>query len=161
MSVREPKDVVASMIEVGRKHRKTHTDSPVARYADSVVDLCDLVNRFYASTLVAVDDGEFGDRLLFVRYEDVVLHTRSEATRVAAFAKLTLDGFDPDAAWSEGYERAVRLEDPRTAAFVTELTGKGFRASRIGRWKETLTGDQAALVDDRCAVLRQRFGYSW
>jgi len=162
MNIRNPLDVIASIVEVGEKHRKDKRKSEQAMMGRDMYVLSNFFKRYYFR---AFDKSSpIRDRTLFVRYEDMMKDPESECNRVGKFCGLT---FSPDKLLALGDEPSnsanmdpeVRLQDPYSGAFWSELYNKNLSTKRIGRYAEVLTPGEIDKVKKYCADFNQICGY--
>ena len=165
ISVRDPKDTIASMIKVGEKHRQDGVNSFLARADRNLKVLCTSYRQFYLPVIKAIDNGgeELKARVLFVPYEQLIGDTETEVRRLSAFCDLSLspaEMADRDARRSRVTRETDPLFDhPHWSAYVTGLSGGPISGASIGRHREVLSADEAEKIDALCADIRQAFGY--
>jgi hypothetical protein len=159
--VRDPRDVIASMIEVGQKlaasgiKNEAMADTFARR---NMREMCKHYLSFYLPALRSAS-AEFMARSLFLRYEDLAQAPEAALETLTKFTGLDLGGFD-----------AAR-EDPGTGkvdfqsvndyrkAWVTELYGKKISESRIGAFRKVLKPKEVAEIAQHCRGIMQRFRY--
>lgn len=153
VSVRDPRDVVASQLEIALKTRRLaagqHGEAHIRGLAIEVM-------RAYENCLTAAPAGS--DRLRFVRYEDMASAPREVVGGLADWAGLDLSGFDPANAWAHSL-RDFEADRAAGSAYVTELFGKGVSDQRIGRHAAMLSPADRRHVETICAPLMTAFGY--
>jgi Sulfotransferase family len=161
VSVRDPRDTIASMIEVGQRQRRDQLTSPFARAGRDVQQLCQIYNGVYAGVLRGVDANEWAmrDRTLFVRYEDVVRDTAATLQKLGAFFGLSLDDFQQDRRWKpDGV--AEQVKDHRFwSTYLTDLSGGEISDQSVGKHKRLLSDLDLVQVNMHCAAIQTRFGY--
>jgi hypothetical protein len=152
ISVRDPRDVIASQLEIAAKSRRMatgqHRDADVQRLTVELM-------RAYEACMGAGPDGE---RLRLQRYEDLVSAPREMVAKLGAFTGLDLTGFDPARAWA----RSLRdFEADRAAGnpFVTELFGKGVSDQRVGHYRRILRPADIRIIEAVCRPLMDLFQY--
>jgi hypothetical protein len=159
--VRDPRDVIASMIEVGQKLRDSGIrDEPMADIfaRRNMRELCRHYLSFYVPALRSASAG-FMERSLFLRYEDLAGAPEKALETLTRFTGLDLGGFD------------AAKEDPGTGkvdfqavneyrkAWVTELYGKKISEARVGAFRKVLKPREAAEIAQHCRGIMQRFKY--
>jgi protein-tyrosine sulfotransferase len=154
VSVRDPRDIVASQLEIAIKERKVvagqHREADIARVAVEIM-------RAYENCLKMGPAGS--DRLRFVRYEDLVSRPQEVVAGLATWAGLDLSGFDPANAWAHSL-RDYQADRAAGSAYVTELFGKGVSDERIGRHRRVLRADDVRVIERVCQSLMAAFGYA-
>ncbi len=93
------------------------------------------------------------DRVLRVRYEDLVRSPREAIEGICAFAGLDLHPAMLDHASRPAARQAARL----SASW--RLAGQPIQAARSGRWRRVLTDREVALVEGACAPAMRELGY--
>lgn len=156
ISMRDPRDTIASMIEVGEKTEQNTSNNPFPR------DIARLARRFMSAYGPAMnrakEDANFKARIGIIKYEDLITQPEREIERLAHMTTLTFSEFDPSNFWGQvgrDYDADRRNNHP----WVTALHGKGFSNSHIGRYHEDLTEEEVAVIEIVCADAFNLFGY--
>jgi Sulfotransferase family len=96
-------------------------------------------------------ESQFGrDRVLRVRYEDLVSDTEPTLRRVASFAELE---------YESGMSEASGLRPGRYSEQQHRLVGTPPNPSRVDRWRETLTPRQVEVFEAEVGDLLGSLGY--
>lgn len=154
--VRDPRDTVSSMREVGRRLAAKGSGHLLTKAP--LKQLISLFTSFYAACLDCKDE-EFLRRLLLLRYEDLVSAPESVLDKLGEFTGLALREVDPAVPW----KRTVRPADaphPRQRPWRTELSGSGVSPASIGRYRTRLKPGEIRAIDRALAGFYSRFGYS-
>jgi len=159
--IRDPRDVIASIREAASKHVRDGISSPVSRL-ESIDDLCGHYLSYYDRLLRM--GGRLGKRLSFVKYEDVMREPKKTIAAIGAFAGAAYDleeaqSFTPDHAASSNFNKELRLKDPLSGAFWSDLYTKDLSPERIGRFGERLDPQEVAQIEARLAPVGARFNY--
>jgi len=153
VGVRDPRDIVASQLEVDIKERRIapgqHTQAHIERLASDVM-------RAYEKCLRALP--RVSDRLHFVRYEDLVLSPREVVEKLSEWTGLDLSDFDPQNAWARSL-RDFAADRAAGSAYVTDLFGKGISDRRIGQHRRLLHAADVHTVETACRLLMRAFQY--
>jgi hypothetical protein len=156
--MRDPRDTIASMMAVARGHRVAKTPSMLANMADNVERLADVYKSYYAAVIAAYP--QFGSRLAFVRYEDLVAAPDRVLAELGRFTGLTLNietlRSMPDNE-REFWDR--RQESRYSKAFDSPLWTAALSPSAIGRYAERLSPAQIRKIESSCADVGRQFGY--
>ena len=91
------------------------------------------------------------DQLLDVRYEDLVSDPGPQLSRILEFAGLAAD--------AELVERLAHGERQGWFVGPHEQAGRPVTTASVERWRERLTPEQIAFVEQATAPLMDRFGY--
>lgn len=159
VSVREPKDVIASILKVGEKQLKLGRDSPATRR--DVSRLAKTYNRSYLAVFRAqLRDEHLRQRIVFVRYEEAAANPQK-----ALEAVWTRFDLAPGS--------GVLADDPAVRASIkeilvhrvwrsyrTELSEAPASTRSVGSHKKALKTSEIWTVNWRCRALRRIFGYS-
>ncbi len=158
--IRDPRDVIASMIEVGRKlQAQGQTKDVMARLftGRNMDDLCRHVQSFY-EPVVRARASALKDRVLFVRYEDLVQAPRQQLDVLRRFTGLKLVDVDPDAEPDTG--RVDHGSGSRyQRAWKTEKDGKAISDDSVGRHADVLQPEEIAAIEKHCGRLMTQFKY--
>jgi hypothetical protein len=159
--LRDPRDVIASMIDVGRKLKSQGvTGDSMARLfiGRDMEQMSKHVLSFYEPVFRA-RGGVLKGRVAFLRYEDLVREPESQLNVIREFTGLRLAGVDPradpdtgkvDHAQGSSYQRAWK----------TDKDGKGVRDDSIGRYESLLDSREIAEIESHCGRLMSRFKYT-
>jgi len=154
ISVRDPRDQVASDLEVGVRELEKGIENCAA--ADrNVLAYAQGFKRFYDPILKA--SNEFPDRFIFVRFEDMLLDFDTTLDRLNCFTGMTKNLFDPTKAWPRV---EVDLETVRESPFFSPFYMQPLEPGRIGRYRRSLNDAEIAEIERECRGLMARFGYA-
>lgn len=159
--VRDPRDVIASMVEVGmRLAQDGLAGDAMARLFTSrrMTDLSAHYLSFYAPAVRYNVQG-FRARCPFIRYEDLVERPAEFLGRLRELTGLALADYDPARAPDTGqvdYQRAGHYQRAWNSALYTSKV----EDSRIGRYRDVLTHEEVAEVERCCAEFMRRFHYA-
>lgn len=162
INVRNPLDIIASIVEVGERHRKDRIRSEQSLMGRDMYMLSNFVKRYYISSFDV--NNPVHDRILFVRYEDMMSDVKKECERIGNFCGLTfpagkLHTLGEESAGSANMDPEIRLQDPFSGAFWSELYNKNLSTQRIGRHTEVLTAGEIDMVKKYCADFNQIYKY--
>jgi hypothetical protein len=159
--VRDPRDAIASMVQVGEKLKKQGVkgDTMAELFATRNMDrLSRHYLSFYAPVFACKLKG-FRQRVVIMRYEDLVREPEKCLDALRKFTGLKLEGFDPRA--EPDADRAKLKGQTRyQAAWKTERDGGKLSDAAIGGYKKTLTAKEIAAVNEHCKEFMKRFRYA-
>lgn len=155
ISVRDPRDVIASMFEVAEKQQAQGKSS---RFPRDPKQRCLEYLATYGPC-VATKNESFRRNILFVKYEQLVQHPMEVLDQIRIFTGLSLDDYSPDANWSAG-KRDFTKERASGDPYINDLYGKAVSSSRIGRYRDMLTKKELKIIERECEGVFQTFGYS-
>jgi len=148
--VRDPRDQIASELDVGKRQTEQNIDGEAAR-AYRTRDIGFLAGRllqYYGTVLRARQDN-----VLYVRYEDLVLKLVDTLRDIESFTGFDLSAFDPNAAWRR-FEHQGEIQ--KMPAYV-EQYGAPLDKSRVGRFRDSLTPAELDLILQLCGEFMDRF----
>lgn len=151
---RDPKDVMASLLQVQQRMRRhSLPEPPVGRLARKrdIAGLCRHVDSFYRP-LLAQPRSLSGSRLLWLAYASLVQESDQALQAVRDFTGLELQGLERSTAMDPG-PFGRRALSPVSASWQTPLSGGPISASSVGNWRRVLTEQEAGLVDRLCGPL--------
>ena len=162
VSIRDPRDTIASMVRVAERQSARGVTPPPQIRGRNMRTLCEtfLSNYRWMETMPA----SLAGRVTTVRYEALMTDTAATVADLARALEVKID-LDRIAAFGETRERsanfdpAIRASDPLLGGFFSELYNSNLTPSRIGRHVEVLTQDEIAEIERRCAAFATRHGY--
>ncbi|MES2013577.1 MAG: sulfotransferase [Pseudomonadota bacterium] len=159
--VRDPRDVIASIIEVGERHKKNQISSPQTELVN-IKAHCDSYISYYSDVLRNL--GNYGNRLLIIKYEDFVNDPNNELQRISQFTGARYDAnravdFLPEHASALNFNKDEREKDPFSGAFWSDAYTKPISADRIGRHKKILSAEQIEEIERRLDLFGNKFNY--
>lgn len=159
LTVRDPRDTVVSMRAVASKQRDKGISSTLTKMNDDARQL----SRHYLSYYHRLLQGDLDilqSCLFLVRYEDLVTQTGQVVEQMRDFTGLALADYDPGSEWersAEDYDQ--RRADPDRAPWTTELHGKAVSDSQIGKFREILSPEDIAIIEEECQAVMRPFKY--
>lgn len=159
--VRDPKDTIASVIEVSERQKQNDVVSFFTTTGRDIGKLCNAYNSHYVSTIHSLkkDTTDLRKRVLFIRYEDLINETSKTVAGLSRFCGVSLDRFDKNAPRQTATDAGKIAQHPHWGAYLTDLSGKPISGNSIGKYKSVLTPEEASEIDERCAGMRQMFKY--
>jgi hypothetical protein len=154
ISVRDPRDIACSQIDVGEKQRQ---QGQQVRFPRDVARLSNENIHYYLPSMT-YRHPRFMEQVLFVRYEDLVREPAEQVERIRSFTGLAIEDYDPSTLWAGGgrdFSEDRASGDP----YINELYGKGMSDSRVGRYRTMLTPSETRIIETTCAPLFATFGY--
>ncbi|MFY9809970.1 sulfotransferase family protein [Aquabacterium sp.] len=157
--VRDPRDVIASIKRVQKRHQESGLRTPQTELR-SIADFC----REYMSYYSSVDFARLKGRYIFLKYEDFVMNSTDQLTKVAMFTGARYDAgrvlkFSEDHQKAANFDKEKRLDDKFAGAFWSDMYTKDISDASIGSYKADLTEDQIVEIQQRVGDFGRRFGY--
>jgi len=156
ITVRDPRDVITSMIDVGERQER---DGRKNQYQRNAEQLSQKFMSYYAPTFQCRTQ-QFLDKLLVVRYEDIVTAPQETVAFIQAATGIDLSGFDPSVPLPSNARDADKSGRFGKGYYATGLASKGITDSSVGRYKEKLTLEEMQTIERICAPLMQAFRYA-
>jgi hypothetical protein len=161
VSVREPKDTITSILNVGAKQKLLGIRHNALTSRRDVGRLCKTYNRAYL-TIVRKrrSDDQFHNRIVFVRYEDAVANAAEALAEVwqrfdlrPGSGTLSADPITRPSIAQISIHRFWR-------SYRTDLSEAAISARSVGSYRSALKTSEIWSVNWRCRLLRRAFGYS-
>lgn len=157
LMIRDPRDVIASMVQVGEKQQRLGQNYIFA--ARNIPQMCRHFLSFYGPALNYQDAG-FRSRLGVARYEELATDPAQALRGLTKFTGLPFEEIDVTEKPAEGLVSTHQTRtNPQFAPWVTELNGQAPSTSRIGRYREVLTPSEISQVEALCGEFFACFNY--
>ncbi len=147
--LRDPRDQVASEMDVGKRQQEKAMDGYAAKaYKNRNINLlAEKYLKYYNSVTRGNDH-----RTVYIRYEDLVFDLPGTLRLIEKFAKINLESYDPDKKWQR-FEHENHIK--KMPAYVRQY-GSPLDKSRVGRYKDMLTVEEAQFIVRKCEVVMTR-----
>ncbi len=154
---RDPRDIVASMVEVGLKLQQEGKANIYPR--NNIRGICAHIQSFYSPTITTLNRNKaFSNRTYFIRYEDLVLTPDVCLEKLAGFTGLQLNTVTSGQEYDSNLVDFDKQESHYTS-WSTALTGKPISPESLGRHKKELTDQEIRTIEEECNGLMKAFGY--
>jgi hypothetical protein len=159
--VRDPRDVVASIIKVKNKHEENSIISPQTE-TKTIKGQCSAYLNYYINLLKYSE--QMKSRLLFIKYEDFVTNPSEELNRVTEFTGASYDTsiateFLPEHAKSPNFIKENRLKDNFSGAFWSDDYQKSITSKNIGQYKNILNTSEIKEIENLLGAFGVKFNY--
>lgn len=146
--VRDPRDQIASELQVAQRRGDTPSEHDVAHW-------CAEYDRYVQPLLRAqqVNDAQ----VLLIRYEDLVTDPQGALTHAARHCGLDLSEIVADSVWPIRADLMNRFEQRPS---FSPLYGQAVTAEKIGAYRTTLNTAETALIETTLSPYFERFGYA-
>ena len=152
LTVRDPRDAVASMIRVGERHKQK--GEYLGFQESNIRTLCNHYRSFYIAP-VSCKAKFFKDRLFVSKYEELVTEPDRVLDRLRRFSGLELKIDSSRDLDDGGFDARSNY-----GLWATELFGKKISSERIGKYRDVLTDDDVKEINRNCEDIYRIFGYS-
>jgi len=149
--VRDPRDTIASILDVAQRHGEAGVSSQIARIGR---DMAKLSHFYKVHYFEALQSPKCKDRVLIVRYEDLV--NRPDAALAALSQHLGL-ALRADLIPPDRFDRRDR--DTHVAAFWTTLRAEPPSPASVGRHRRSLSSEEIAAIETHCADFNRGLRY--
>ncbi|MCP4171573.1 MAG: sulfotransferase [Fuerstiella sp.] len=157
MIVRDPRDVIASMVQVGARQKAA------GQYYEFVnrdmPRLCRHFLSFYEPSF-SVQDENFKNQLAVVHYEELVNDPKQMLQEIASFTGISFDQIDTEQTPDTGHVQPQTTTSALYSPWVTEVSGQKLSKGRVGNYLNVLTPSEVAQVEEHCSEFFEWFGYS-
>lgn len=153
LMLRDPRDVVASLLQVGKRLEGAGAD-----YGFRLENLPGVIHyaiKHYGPAYEALQDPHLRPRVLPVYYERLVQQPEAELERLRDFTGLMLHSYQPEHSWAG----EVPADTPVQHAWFSDLYGQPISPSRIGMYRYMLPPEAIQLIESSCRFFFEVFGY--
>ncbi|MBL4907472.1 MAG: sulfotransferase [Sneathiella sp.] len=150
--VRDPRDVVSSMLVVAEKQKKLGRSSNMVAAQRDMKKLTHIFLSFYQSVQYLMKVAR--NRVMFVKYETLVTDPDQFFPDLSAFTGLDFSTFNKDADWV--YTRLRGKND----SFDTKIRGRSISKDSIGNYKSSLSNEEIRQIEDYAHDFMKTFKYS-
>lgn len=148
--LRDPRDILASLLEVG-KRLSAHQASYSFRL-DNLPGVLHYMQQHLTPLEVLLNQG-LPKQILCLKYEDLVTEPEAQIQVLESFTGWTLGNFDPHGPWAE----EVELKDERHA-WLSQHHGRAINRQSIGNYL-SLPARAIRAVEQYCGSFMQSFDY--
>ena len=155
VTVRDPRDIAASMVRVGERQADLRGQSQYPR------DMRVLSHYIMEPYQIALSDNQIPSLRQvthIVRFEDLVANVVQTMTSLDEAFGLGLDPSTWKKPWSRS-EREFSDSKRHTNPFYSEHYGQDINKSVVGSYKDILSLQEVAIIERECRPLMTRFDY--
>lgn len=160
LMVRDPRDTIASMLEVAARHAQRGIAGPLASMERDMDRFSAFLLEYYRDAYTHTD--RLSGRLMTLKYEDIVADPDAVLAQLVRFTGIALDRgalAAPDPAKVSGALRSMAGEAAYSGAFWSENWMRELTADSVGRHRQALAPAEIAVIEARCAAFGRKFGY--
>ena len=154
--VRDPRDVAASLVQVGERLRaQGHSEGTTLPR-----DMNLLGSNYVRCYLPALShpNEEYKRHVTLVKYEELVTDPATAIENIRRASGLKLEDFEANKAWKSDEIDYAELRKNNNA-WLSELWGKRLSSKKIGSYKTILTAEEIATLEDVCEGPLRTLGY--
>ena len=157
--IRDPRDTIASLIEVGNKMAKQEENRHLTPMfmERKISEFLDFYRRAYAASWNC-HLAEFQTHVSYIKYEYLVLNPQAAIQQLKNFTGLNF-GIDNIAdKWQRNqinYSQLSNAEKP----WYSELYGKGISPASVGRYRQVLGEEEIRFIEQEGADILKNFRY--
>jgi hypothetical protein len=154
--IRDPRDVAASLVQVGERLRQQGNPEGSTLPRDMNV-LANYYMRTYMPAL-SHSDPAYQQRISLIKYEELVNDPATVVDDIRKASGLALDSFDTSGSWSHDELDYKELRASGNA-WLSDLWGNKISKSRIGQYRQILTKQEIETLEEACAGPLRTFQY--
>ena len=159
--VRDPRDVIASMLRVAKRHKEEKLITPQTEIVD-IKDFCKSYSAYYENVFKNMN--LLKNKLLFVKYENFVSNTKEQLALISEFSGAKYNyqkavDFQPEHALALNFNKEERLKDKFSGAFWSEQYTQSLTSDKIGTYKSELNANQVKEIETHLDEIGRKFGY--
>jgi Sulfotransferase family len=158
--VRDPRDTIASMLEVGERHAARGVAGPLAAMGRDMDRLSGFFLEYYRDAYSHTD--RLTGRLMTLKYENLVADPDAALAALARFTGIALDRASlaaPDPATVSGAWASMAGDAAYSGAFWSESWMKALSGDSVGRYRQALSAAEIAVIEARCGGFARNFKY--
>ncbi|HAJ76524.1 MAG TPA: hypothetical protein DCM64_08710 [Gammaproteobacteria bacterium] len=152
--VRDPRDIITSMIEVGK--RKQELGEQHFFQKRDIKHLCEYIKFFYAPVFSSANQ-EFLAKVAVLKYENLINKPESIQQQLRQFTTMKLDFDARTEVPEDGYLEGPK---PRYKPWRTKLSSGGLSDKSIGSYKTILSDEEVARIEVELGAFMERFDYA-
>jgi hypothetical protein len=156
ISVRDPRDVAASLIQVGERLRSKGESE-----GNTLPRNMALIGNYYMQCYIPAlssNDIEFKSRINIIKYEDLVSNPDETLDRIRVSSGLKLNEYDKNSDWKNDNIDYNNLKN-NDNAWLSSLWGKKLSNSRVGIYKNVLSPVEIKELENVCSGPLVTFKY--
>ena len=154
--VRDPRDVIASLLRVKDKLKKSGDPEWVTLPRD-MRKLSEYYNMTYQPALTYQDNG-YKNSLVIIKYEDLVCNPDTTANIIKDRTGIAIPDIAIRNGWTNSEIDVKKLESDNNS-WVSDGWGKGVTQSMIGTYKKSLSEQEVMEINQYCNYPMKMFGY--
>ena len=155
--IRDPRDVAASLVQVGERLRKQGDPEGKTLPRDMNI-LANYYIQTYRPALTG-SSSAYQQRVTIIKYEDLVSDPLKVIEGIRKASGLALDEINVHSSWSHD---TLDYNELRTTqnAWLSDLWGKGISKEKVGYYKQILSSTEIMQLETACAAPLKTFGYT-
>ena len=150
MIVRDPRDIIVSMIKVGLNQESNNLPNQFPR---NIENLCRIINRSYRLCLDKQFNNFISENVHFFKYENFVENPLIELNKFCKFFSLKINYSDELNAW----KRTGDIYNDEN--YKSELWGQPISSERIKSFENFLDKKEITLINQNCKKILNYFNY--
>lgn len=157
---RDPRDAIASMLDVGKRHAARGVSGPLVAMGRDMDRLSAFFLDYYRDSYT--NTGALSGRLMTLRYEDLVANSDDALSQLQRFTGIELDrgalGAPDPVAASRSWQ-SMAADPAYSGAFWSENWMGEVTGDSVGRHREALSTAEISTIEARCAGFARSFRY--
>ena len=156
MTIRDPRDIIVSMIKVGKNQEKLNMQNQFPR---NIELLCKKINNFYWLYLEKNQKKFLNEKIYLIKYEDFIIKPFEILNQIKQKFSLDIVYNNNLNIWSRSSniykENSKIIDNP----YKSNLWNKPINKSRIGIYKEKLDNNEINQINSYCKDIIEMFNY--
>ncbi len=159
--VRDPRDTIASLLEVGNKIKpQEHPEWFYQMVRDrNIAKLAKFYKSFYQPA-INYHCREFCQKTRYIKYESLVTNCNQIIEQIKNFTGLSMEKFDPNSGSVSDQMYFSQTQEARDYWWTTNLHGKGISPIKVNRYHQVLTKAEIYTIEKETADLLELFSYN-
>ena len=156
MTIRDPRDIIVSMIKVGKNQEKLNMKNQFQR---NIELLCKKINNFYWLYLEKNQTKFLNEKIYLIKYEDFIIKPSKMLNQIKQKFSLDIVYNNNLNIWSRSSniykENSKIIDNP----YKSNLWNKPLNKSRIGIYKAKLNNNEINQINSFCKDIIEIFNY--
>lgn len=154
LCVRDPRDIVVSMIEVGVKQQKQGINNQFPR--DISLLSKTILQSYYP--FVVLRPQKLISKTVVAKYEEITQNPTNAIKQLEEKMVLDLSGYNHEKKWPRT-ATDIESRNQRGDPFFTDKWGKPISNSSVGKYKQVLSRSEIETIETICAPIFNQFDY--
>ena len=152
LCVRDPRDIVNSMINIGKRQVEKGIE---AQFTRNIEKLCGRINDSYRILFEKKLSKKFFNSLNIIKYEDFVKNPSDTLNKISVNLLLKIKFEKKLTTWKRNKEVYSNYH----YGYQSKLWNKPISEKNVGAYKKNLTQKEILKINDLCSDLLSRFDY--
>ena len=156
MTIRDPRDIIVSMISVGSRQEKLNMQNQFPR---NIELLCQKINRFYWFFLEKKQEKFLYEKVYLIKYEDFIYKPLDMLNQFKKKFLLDIVYNNNLDIWRKSSNTYKKNSEDIDNPYKSDLWNQPLNNSRIGIYKEKLKNNEINQINSYCKDIIEMFDY--